>query len=268
LERALEAQTVNSLELDSGLQISGLFTDYRLNENKEPVFIKFSGPCQLSLKGEQLEGHGPDYHAQGYSTPLGLLKGGSDPASFDFKIGAEARLNFASGIEVRGKVKNLLRHQGRLLVVAFEACRVVDGSQVLFEPEWGVFDMAVGTQVISVFGGPADRLNFIDTDDFVARRVPVKKFSPRQLQLHDLYRRIREARENNAADSEILSLGEIYFSEFPTLWLPGLELTEIALKRPALHDLAERLETHLQNFKDSAGLDCIRDGLHLAHEKV
>ena len=39
-----------------------------------------------------------------------------------------------------------------------------------FDPSWGVYDMAVGEKVISVFSGPADIIAF-DDEPYVAKRI-------------------------------------------------------------------------------------------------
>jgi phenylalanine-4-hydroxylase len=56
--------------------------------------------------------------------------------------------------------------------------------------------MAIGSQVTSVFGGPADRLAYGSTSDFVAARVTQPKFTDAEKKLHQLYQRVREMREN------------------------------------------------------------------------
>lgn len=35
-------------------------------------------------------------------------------------------------------------------------CTVTYGERILFSPEWGLFDMAVGADIKSVFNGPSD----------------------------------------------------------------------------------------------------------------
>src|SRR5476651_31333 len=49
LQKAIESKNTCTAVYSSGLQVSGVFTDLRLNENKEPVFIKTTGPTMLAI---------------------------------------------------------------------------------------------------------------------------------------------------------------------------------------------------------------------------
>ena len=44
------------------------------------------------------------------------------------------------------------------------------GETILFQPEWGIYDMAVGKKVISAFSGPAD----VNSFDLISH-VPTSK---------------------------------------------------------------------------------------------
>ena len=44
------------------------------SENKEIKFVQLSGPCHISLNQKQLSSHGPEYHSNGYSSPIGNIK--------------------------------------------------------------------------------------------------------------------------------------------------------------------------------------------------
>src|SRR5207247_8642148 len=71
--------------------------------------------------------------------------------------GKKAKLEFVSGIVVSGRVEKILRGDGKLLLITFSNCSVKYGDRVLFEPDWGTYDMAVGEQISSVFNGAADK---------------------------------------------------------------------------------------------------------------
>jgi phenylalanine-4-hydroxylase len=73
-------------------------------------------------------------------------------------IGQTCRLEFLSGITVCGYLRQIHRQEHRSLILSFDDCTVtaLDG-QLLFDPGWGCYDMAVGATIESVFGGAADR---------------------------------------------------------------------------------------------------------------
>ena len=49
-----------------------------------------------------------------------------------------------------------------ILLISLIDCRVTFGDRILFKPEWGIYDMAIGKEVISGYAGPADVNSFED----------------------------------------------------------------------------------------------------------
>ena len=276
LHKACVAQTVNTVQFETGIQISGklkAFTD---------SYLQFEGPCQLSVEGRELEGHSTQYHAQGFGTPYGLVKNLDRPLStlsdaqletLGLKEGARATLHFASGVTVDGTVQKLLRHDGQLILISWTDCKVGDGKNVLFDPSWGTFDMAVGQNVVSVFGGPADRLAYGETDDFVAKVIPRKSYSALMTYKHELYQAVRSLREglergDVRADQQASTRLEQIFakveSDFVHDWLIRLEILELARLLPS-DGWRARLELQLKNMSeaDSTVADRIAEGVQV-----
>ncbi|HVK61219.1 MAG TPA: aromatic amino acid hydroxylase [Bdellovibrionales bacterium] len=273
LERAQRAATVNTVQLDSGLQVSGKLKSFSA-AGERIDYIQFDGPCQLSYGDKELEGHGRTYHAQGFGSPLGLLEGDVDLESLDLRIGADSELRFRSGVVVRGKLKSLLRtpNQKKLLVVAFDACTVTHGTSVLFQPEWGVFDMAVGHRVSSVFGGPADRMTFGETEDFVAKTIPRKSWDAITKYKHSLYAEVRSIREDlengslkadEAASDRLEKVYSKVEADLPHDWLLRLEILELSHRLPS-DSWRQRLQLELKNLSsDSTAKKFIEDGIRV-----
>lgn len=260
LEKAVQAKTVNTVEFNSGLQVSGVLVEYlhgQVAGQDEPTYVRFQGPAQLSLNRRELDGHGTTYHKEGFGSPVGLLKNeakclsamdSQDLIRLGIVIGQKTRLEFASGIWVEGQIKSILRGNGQIVVIAFNDCTVKNKDQVLFEPGWGVFDMAVGCTIPSVFGGPADRTSYGNLDDFVAKRVPSKERSPERLREFDFYQSIRDLRNNTSTGTaradQLQGLVARYLEDYAGKWLMGVELLELALQLD-LHDIAKRIEKNL-----------------------
>ena len=215
LEKARLAETVNTVEFNSGVQISGLLKRYIVTagEAAEAAYLQFEGPTQICLEGEELPGHGNHYHAAGYGTPVGFLEGAAkclsemneqDLRKIGVVVDGHTELRFANGTRVKGQVTGWLRSPlGRLMVVSFRNCTVVHeasgNKQTLFEPSWGLFDMAVGSSISSVFGGPADRIAFGETSDFAAKQIPRRVWPKHVQEKHALYQELREIRSTVAA---------------------------------------------------------------------
>ena len=129
-----------------------------------------------------MDGHGIDYHKDGFGSPIGKFKNcPRSPESLDdsaleelgLKIGSDSHLEFESGVCVEGKLTNILRSNEKLQLLTFENCKVTCDDQILFQPEWGSYDMAVGESVVSVFHGAADKDSY-DQIPLVPRERTIK----------------------------------------------------------------------------------------------
>ena len=85
-------------------------------------------------------------------------------------VGEKTILTFESGIEVNGEIVNTVHDNGRILIVSFDDYgRVSFGDEILFQPEWGTFDMTCGSEIISVYG---NRLRFDNYQEFLQMIYP------------------------------------------------------------------------------------------------
>lgn len=170
VRKAISAETVCTAELDSGVQISGRFTEVICDAVDNVSYLQTRGPGQIAWRGSELYGHGTDRHPEGIGGPVGYLKDFSrclsdysvdELKAHDIRLGERVTLEFLSGITVSGILRNSLRMEHRNLLLQFDDCRVITlEGRVLFEPSWGPYDMIVGARVTSVFGGTADREAF------------------------------------------------------------------------------------------------------------
>lgn len=267
LYKAKRAETVTTVELDTGLQISGVVTEYRDLQNEEVFFIKLSGACQLSYDETQLDGHGPKYHTQGYSTPLGRIKGLNKPmhkvhledlAKIGVQEGKVAHLEFEPGIKLEGVFTKALQKDGKVLVLSFEKCTVKLANEILFAPEWGTFDLALGEKVVSVFGGASDRDAYVrDTVGFsVKARKQKTNLTEENMNLVPLYQKVRDIREsgqwNNSYLNEITNIINQLDSKFKEDWLLRFEILELLKTHTSEKELCARLEDQLAKISATA----------------
>ncbi len=237
LQLARQAVSPSTVVMSSGLQISGQLEAFRADEDTV-TFLKMKGPVSLAYDDRQLEGHGTDYHKEGYSTPVGLWEGIDDDPSLlepsrlekmGLVSGAAASIRFQSGMEVRGRVRELCFRNSRLLFISWADCTVAaaDG-EILFRPEWGTFDMAVGARIPSVFAGTADKQHhniFPEKSEKVAIPIP---YSDKDLRLHELYNQVRRQRNLEHRDTDRLtSILHVLDEEYADEWLLRLELREL-----------------------------------------
>jgi phenylalanine-4-hydroxylase len=283
LNKAINAQSVNTVQYNSGLQVSGILNEVICDEKQQPAYLRFSGASQLCYQDKELPGHGVSYHSSGFGSPVGAFKNApiQDPSSLSeselenlgLKVGIKCKFEMNSGVQIEGVLNSQLRRDNKLLVLSFTECTVKYTvrfkEKVLFEPSWGTYDMAIGNHVTSVFGGPADRKSFFVKDDFVAARVPKRSFSEKELQLHSIYTKLRSLRKKSLAGltTEINEILKIQKQDFPNEWLiliEALELTKAANEIALKNKIKEEL---LKIAKNNSQIQpVIEDGIQLSSQ--
>ncbi|UXR64148.1 aromatic amino acid hydroxylase [Bdellovibrio bacteriovorus] len=280
LHKAIQAESVNTAEFNSGIQVSGQIIEAITDSTGVAAYLRLQGPSQLSYQDKELSGHDKAYHAHGFGTPVGFLKAqpGKCPSTFtdaewaslNVAPGKTVHLEYASGVVVTGEVQSRLVRDGKTILLSLKNASVKLQDRILFAPEWGTFDMAVGSSVVSVFGGPADREAYGETTDFVAKRVPAPKYSETELKRQSLYAALRKAREDKLQGETLSSTLEKLLTEHKTVapqdWLLYLEALELVLSRAPQSSLKTQLEKDLSQLasKDEKTSGLIADGLVLA----
>lgn len=277
LEKLIESRALGTVELTTGLQISGNFTR-SIAHDRKPAYLQTTGPTALSYREKELIGHSSAHHRDGFGSPVGKLKGINlaiedmsprDLKAYNIYEGEQASLEFEGGISVRGEIITGTRNlRGEIILITFQNCTVKHGDELLFQPDWGLYHMAVGQEIVSAFNGPAD-LGSFDLISHVPgeQTIRVEKDEMRQ-QLERLYGQIREFREGtNTTISRNKVFREVK-SNYQNDWLLSVELYELAL---ASHDeaFAREILEHLEKVKQDRPEvgHLIDDGIALAAEK-
>lgn len=217
VDNAIKAKTVNTVEFDSGLQVSGKLVACELFNN-EVAYLNFSGPTQLSVNSTQIDGHGVDYHKEGFGCPVGLLNNQQDPIykfnqaklrSLNLEVGSTTEILFASGVKVAGRVSDIVYNNDNILLISFQNCSVTIADKLLFDPSWGTYDMATGTSITSVFGNPADRDKYEAKESFVSKKIPAKTFSSEDINYFNMFKNIF-----SLSTEELQKLAFLYLSDF------------------------------------------------------
>ena len=274
LTKAMAAQSVCTLELDSGLQISGV-VDHFINDAKgDPCFFKLSGPSQLAYQDAELPGHSTQYHKDGFSSPIGRVNGigqslsdlsPTDLGTKGLELGKPCRLKFESGVVLDGILKSIIERNGKIKVLSFDKCTVVYGDRKLFLPEWGTYDLACGLAVSSVFGGAADRGNYLKSLSEKPKRPRPQKnnLTEESKNLAPLYQKVRNLRDSatvtKTADSQFLTrelslvLDELD-KRFASDWLLRLEMVEMDQTFSLAAEWRVRLERQLREISKDSNL--------------
>ena len=257
IQKLIDSKALGTIELSTGLQISGVFTNVIEHEGKS-VYVQTTGKTALSYREKELVGHGTEYHADGFGSPIGKLKGINlaieemsprDLCAYDIYEGEQVTLEFEGNIIVKGEIVTGSRNlQGEILLIKFKNCTVTHNDTVLFQPEWGLYDMAVGKKVIAAFSGPAD-VNSFDMINHVESSHTIKqKKSPEREELEKLYLSVRNSRENKTATTTLKEAFASVSANHPKDWLLSIEIAELA-KKDDNTDLVEKVLNHLEKVK-------------------
>ena len=276
IQKLIHSNALGTIELSTGLQISGVFTNV-IEEEGKPVYIQTTGKTALSYREKELVGHGTLTHPEGFGSPIGKLKGFNlaiedmspkDLQAYSIVENETVKLEFEGNIIVEGEIITGSRNlHGEIILISFRNCTVTHGEMILFQPEWGNYDMAIGKKVVSAFSGPAD-VNSFDLINNVPKTTTIKaKHTDERDDLEILYQTVRMIRENKDSKAELKSVFEKLQKNHANDWLLSVEIAEL-LKDSNEEQLLQEVLVYLDQLKVkrpevahliAAGLDLIFD---------
>ena len=277
LQKLIDSKTVGTIELSTGLQISGIFTKLILNEDREVIYFKTDGPTALAYRDKELVGHGIETHKHGYSSPLGMLKSVNlaienmtpvDLKAYNLYDGQRLSFTFESGITVEGlNITGIRNVKGKIMVIQLTDCTVTYKEEVLFKPEYGVFDMAIGNKIVSAFAGAADNNSFPNLYSASKTKTIKAQKTENEIALEHLYQKVRTYRLVLGYSEEDLS--KIYKAlrkSHKNDWLLPLELLELTKNTNLISEIKSHLNTIAKNKRELSHL--IESGLKLVETPI
>ena len=277
VQKLINSSKVGTIELCTGIQISGKFTQVISDENFHPIYLKTTGPTALAYKNKELIGHDKKYHNDGFGSPVGKLKGinlsienmsPTDLEAYGIYEGRTTSLTFNGGVNVEGEIITGKRNlQGKIILISFRNCTVSYKDEILFHPSWGIYDMAVGESVISAFSGIADPNSFGQQFEVPKEKTHKIKYSTSEVALFKLYEELRMMRQSKLINLERLKkiFGQLVLN-YPNDWLLVLEIYEV-LKTESEAEFKLRVKSHLEKaYNDESIKHLIADGIRLIEE--
>jgi len=261
INKAIECNNVATCEYSSGLQVSGVFTEVITDEKNSPIYLCATGKSALAFGNKELPGHGIDYHKEGFGSPIGKWK------ETKLAEGQKAKLEFESGITVEGKVEKILhatelgsarradprklsgQHGVPTILISFSNCRAKYGDRILFDPDWGTYDMAVGERISSVFNGAADKDAYNQVALVPKERTIKVPSDAKRKKLENLYAQVRKIRESKTGYERLGEIWETQQAEHPGDWLLSMEIFEILDTIDQQPDLKAKIEKFLNQKK-------------------
>ena len=259
LKKLIESKQLGTIELSTGLQVSGVFKRMIQNEDNEVVYFETEGETALSYREKELIGHGIERHNNGFRSPLGKLKGINlaienmgprDLQAYNFYDGKHIQFEFESGITVEGmNVTGIRNLKSELMLIQFTDCTVKYKDEVLFSPEDGDFDFAVGKDIVSAFAGMADYRSFnVNTHNPSTTTTIKTERSAKQQELIELYEAIRNYRNGETTKFSPDAVFDILKKHYNEDWLLPLEIYELEVERNTT--LSKEVFRYLNELKE------------------
>ncbi len=257
LEKLINSREIGTVELSTGLQVSGHFESTIAHEGK-PVYLQTKGNTALAYREKELIGHGIRQYPKGFGSPIGKLKGihlaiedmsPRNLKAYNICEGEMVDLEFIGDIKVSGKIITGTRNlKGEIILISLANCTVTHNGEILFHPNHGLYHMAVGEKIVSVFNGPADVKSFDLVTHKVSDTTIKSEKTKKKKQLEQLYKQVREFREGkNVTISRNKVFKEIR-TNHPEDWLLSVELYELAKNNDDIN-FAKNLKSYLEALK-------------------
>jgi len=248
VQKLIFSEELGTIELSTGIQISGIFKKVRTSQ-KDPsqvAYIHTEGGTALSNRDKELISHGIESHADGFGTAIGKLKGihlaiedmsPRDLAAYKISEGQFTTLEFESGVVVKGKVISGTRNLfGKIQLIAFNECTVTFEGEILYQPNWGIYHLAIGKEISSAYAGPADSTSF----DLIKHVVNTETIKVAITEEEILFQEVANFSEGKATNLD--TLWEKINSFSPKNWLLILNFYEANFKKNNQEYIAKSLD--------------------------
>jgi phenylalanine-4-hydroxylase len=184
LFKALHSGNTVHFTYSTGLQVTGTVSRIICDAGGEAAYVKTMRPTALSINGKELIGHGKGAHPEGFGSPIGSLKGKKrdleyyteeDLKELNIVKAQKCELVFESGLLVKGEVEQVIKRNGKIIMIEFNEAEVTFQDELLFDPTWGTYHMATGTAITSVSAGAADPESFFYSQVDRPQQLPPRK---------------------------------------------------------------------------------------------
>jgi len=252
LNVAKQAEATVTIQLDSGMQLTGIVSDFQMNENKEVLSFTLDGSKQFShrevsfnefsysLFGNLI--HFPMFHPSISQVSIqDLLK----------KLHGSG-LPTLNGNIITGQFKKEMKVGTGGRVIVLENVKIVDNDgKLVFAESRKPYPFILGSKVVSVFGGAADRKEFALRHSNHKKKVKSHKTNATAANqsVNDLYQRIRTYREKNEHQpQQLMALLQDALGNFKNEWLLQFEMLELYLKQAPHSDESNLLYQNLKRI--------------------
>lgn len=257
VQKAIASEQTGTIVFSSGLQVTGTFT-HVIEAEGLPIFIQTTGPSALSVNNVQIKHYNKEHFA-GFSSPVGKLVSSPLPLedmsvevlrSNGIEAGKSDIFNFEHGIRVEGTIREIIRSgTGKNLIMELENATVRHyGKVVVSAPSCS---MGIGEKIVSAFAGPADVEAFQSTAMVPHEKMHKIYYNDKDLRLHELYRIVRQARNNEHLIAQLPSVWITVVTDFPHDWLLSLEILETLRQHDSYQNNCNQILEYLEKKRDA-----------------
>ena len=267
LQIAQTAENTVTVVFENGIQLTGLVENYIEDSTHEAIAFTLGGRKQFSyhdLASEEI------HESQLNDSILFLM---FDPAVSTLPLEGLQRKLHSSGLHANGGYRIQGRFQKEIYIGAMGRLLLLDQvkiynkqDEIIFQSHLKLYPLILGSKVVSVFGGAADRKEFALRNSNLVKKVTVHETNLTQenFAISKLYQRVRDFRNETRTDVEALypilnDLNETY----PEDWLLRMELLELYHTHKPESVITAQLRRQLQALKEKnkAISDLIQLGL-------
>src|SRR4029434_6747186 len=135
------------------------------------------------------------------------------------------------------------------LLITFSNCNAKYGDRILFSPDWGTYDMAIGDRISSVFNSAADKNAYNEVALVPKERTIKVPSDAKRKRLENLYAQVRKIRASKTGDERLGEIWETQQAEHPEDWLLSMEIFEILDTTNQQRELRARIAKFLNETK-------------------
>ena len=274
IKKAIQSENVTTAVYDSGLQISGTIKNYISDNNGEITYLHYDKHVQLCYNDTEIPSHGIEYHSEGYGAVIGRLSDFGKPihqlnknqlSSLGIENNSDVLLEFIGGLTIIGSIKKILQYGEKPIIITMENTEVKIMGNHLFKPEWGTYDLACGSEIISVFGGPADWNSYYKNSLKPKKEIyQSSNLTAENIGLNKLYNEVQKLKKINSPGETYLPILNELYNNYPDDWLLCMEIYEIIIGNSAIEKELDQLLNHINRFKrDDKLKDTIQRGLQV-----
>jgi phenylalanine-4-hydroxylase len=231
LSVAKKADATATVTLDSGMQLTGVVAGYEVTDEGEVMSFNLKGSKQFSYHEEAMGEMAHSLFSDKIYFPMFDPSIAAVPLEDILKKIHGSGLTTKNGNIIKGHFKKEIRigTGGRVVVLEKVKITTPDGK-VVFEERTRPYPFVLGSKVVSVFGGAADRKEFALRHSNHKKKVKAHKSNATEANqaVNELYTRVRAYREKNENyPFELETLYQEAQYRFSTVWLLQLELLEL-----------------------------------------